>query len=361
MLTQSNIVPYLLEYGFLSTKSIVDGHLVVLDTSRRNRNFKVTTRDQGFFLKQGVDAERIATIAQEAAVYQLLQLHTPNDGLNIYLPQFYGYDPKEHILILELMHNTETLREYHTRTNRFSIASATAVGEALGTIHRQANANTSYPCLSGHPPWVLAIHHPDIRTLRDISSANMRIVRIIQQVTQLCELLDELRRGWRSDTFIHHDFKWDNCLVSQPPVAKHAIRPKIVDWEVAGVGDPCWDVGSVFNEYLSCWLFSIPITGETPPEQFVNLARLPLEKMQPAIRSFWQSYSRRMELAPATSAQWLQRSIKYAAARLVQTCFESMQMSIQLTGNIICLLQLSLNIMRRPQEAIVHLLGIPSQ
>jgi thiamine kinase-like enzyme len=188
----------------------------------------------------------------------------------------------------------------------------------------------------------------------------MRIIRIVQQVAELGELLDELRRGWRSDTLIHHDFKWDNCIVSQPPgPGRSTGKPKIVDWEIASRGDPCWDVGSVFNEYLSCWLFSIPITGETPPDQFVNLARFPLEKMKPAIRSFWQSYSQRMTLDSTTSEQWLQRSIKYAAARLVQTCFESMQMSIQPTGNVICLLQLSLNMMQRPQEAIVHLLGIP--
>jgi hypothetical protein len=50
--------------------------------------------------------------------------------------------------------------------------------------------------------------------------------------------------------------------------------------------------------------------------------------------------------------------VKYAAARLVQTGYEHMQHSSHVTGNIICLLQLSLNIMQRPSEAIAHLLGI---
>jgi hypothetical protein len=55
------------------------------------------------------------------------------------------------------------------------------------------------------------------------------------------------------------------------------------------------------------------------------------------------------------------RATRYSAARLIQTAFEQMQMSIQIMGNTICLLQLSLNILRRPQETIVHLLGIPLQ
>jgi hypothetical protein len=43
----------------------------------------------------------------------------------------------------------------------------------------------------------------------------------------------------------------------------------------------------------------------------------------------------------------------------VQTGFEQMQMAHKPTGNTICMLQLSLNIMRRPQEASARLLGIP--
>jgi hypothetical protein len=81
--------------------------------------------------------------------------------------------------------------------------------------------------------------------------------------------------------------------------------------------------------------------------------------MHPAMRSFWQSYVRYMELDAATSGEWLLRAVEYGAARLVQTGYELTQMSLRLTGNIVSLLQLGLNILQRPQEAIVHLLGLP--
>lgn len=181
----------------------------------------------------------------------------------------------------------------------------------------------------------------------------------MQHSPKLCRSLDELREGWRTETLIHNDIKWDNCVIFARPSSKRKTRLKIVDWEVAGMGDPCWDIGSVFSNYLSFWLLSIPITGENPPDRFIELARYPLESMQPAMRSFWQSYVRYMELDAATSGEWLLRAIKYGAARLVQTGYEQMQMSIHLTGNVVCLLQLGLNILQRPQEAIVHLLGLP--
>jgi hypothetical protein len=117
--------------------------------------------------------------------------------------------------------------------------------------------------------------------------------------------------------------------------------------------------GAVFSNYLSFWLFSIPVAGEEPPDRFLELAKYPLEKMQPAIRAYWRAYVQGMGLDAAQAEEWLVRAVKYAAARLVQTGFEQMQHATRLTGNLICLLQLILNIMQRPREAIAHLLGIP--
>jgi len=204
----------------------------------------------------------------------------------------------------------------------------------------------------------LSVHRPHLSLYNEVSYGNLQLVKIVQQFPEFCNLLDELRGEWSAQAFIHYDIKWSNLIVT-PPGAGGKRQLKIVDWELAGLGDPCWDVGSVFGEYLSFWLSSIPITGEEPPDRFIELARYPLGKMQPALRSFWQSYVWRMGLDAATSYQWLVRAVKYGAARLVQTAFEGGQGSTQLTGNVICSLQLGLNMLDRPQEAAVHLLGIP--
>jgi hypothetical protein len=44
----------------------------------------------------------------------------------------------------------------------------------------------------------------------------------------------------------------------------------------------------------------------------------------------------------------------------VQAVYEALCESVSLTGNAVCALQLSLNMLRRPEEAVVQLLGIPS-
>jgi aminoglycoside phosphotransferase (APT) family kinase protein len=362
MLAQPEVAPYLMQQELISAASVVEGDLVVADASRRNRNFKVISeRGPSYMLKQGVGPGGVATVAHEAAVYQLLQ--RGDDGLDLYLPRYYGYDAKEQILILELLRGAEDFREYHARHGRFSTILATAMGKALAAVHRLTRTEKGEDgyALAFRPPGFLSVHRPDPRILQDISSANLQLVRIVQRSVEFRRILDELREDWRVESLIHYDIKWDNCVVFAPPSSKRKTRLKIVDWEVAGMGDPCWDIGSVFSNYLSFWLFSIPITGESPPDRFVALARHPLERMQPAIHAFWHSYAQGMGLDAATSDEWLLRAVRYGAARLVQTGYEQMQTSLHLTGNVVCLLQLSLNILQRPQEAIVHLLGLPLQ
>ena len=264
-----------------------------------------------------------------------------------------------------MLADAQDFREYHARRGHFSTLLAGAMGKALATIHRLARPEGTNgdndQVFVVRPPGILSIHRPEPRIFQDISSANVQLIKSVQRSAPFCRGLDELRRGWRTETLIHYDIKWDNCIVFARPASKRTTRMKIVDWEAAGMGDPCWDVGSVFSSYLSFWLLSIPITGESPPDRFLELARYPLESMQPAMRSFWQSYVRGVGLEAATSDEWLLRAVRYAAGRLVQTAYEQMQMSLHLTGNTLCLLQLSLNILQHPQAAMVNLLGIPPQ
>ena len=364
LLTEQEVVPYLLKRRLIDPKAVVEGEVTVVNASRRNRVFKVIS-EQGpcYLLKQAVDREATATVAHEAAVYRYLQRASGNGGFVPYLPGFHGYDDRENILILEYLHNALSQHEYISNRGRFSTAHAKILGKALGALHSRNPLadNGERLRLSQQPPWALSIHQPDMRIFREVSSTNLQLIKILQQFTEFSGFLDELRRGWKPEALIHHDLKWDNCLIHARVPSKRKTRLKIVDWEPASVGDACWDVGSVFNDYFSFWLMSIPITGETPPERFLELARYPLEKMQPAIRAFWQAYTRRRRLDNPAAARQLARSVRFSAARLVQTAYEQMQMSMQLTGNIICFLQLSLNILKRPREAGIQLLGIPLQ
>lgn len=369
MLQQHRVVSYLLSLGLDISQQAVEGGLSVLDASNRNTNYKIVTKHgPSYLLKQGVGADKIATIEREAAIYKLLGASVSkgeaSSDFSRYLPHFYNYDQDEHILLLELLAGAPNLLERHQRLGRFPLALGTEMGYALGALHSAYSVEEVESVLgaTSRLPGALSVHRPHLRDFPQISNANIQLIKIIQRFPRFGELLDELRREWRlqSGALVHGDIKWSNVLAvdSSNQERKRKAGIKIVDWELAGVGDPCWDVGSVFGDYLSFWLQSIPITGGEAPDRFLELALYPLAKMQPAMRAFWQAYVRRMGLGDAAAHEWLSRSVRYTAARLVQTAYEQGQTSALLTGNAICFLQLSLNILERPGEAAIHLLGI---
>jgi hypothetical protein len=360
MLRQSEATAYLLRHSFVTSEAIVDGDLALVDVSRRNHNLQVTTnKGPCYLLKQGAGRDGKAGVAHEAAAYRLFE---SSSELQRYLPRCVYYDCDESLLVLELIPNSENLRTYHSRQGSFPTSFAATLGKALSAVHRYGTLALERDALgrfSGRLPWALFLDQPGLAIFHDISSANLQLIRILQSSTAFRGQMNELRSAWRADAFIHHDMKWDNCLVFSESASGRKSRLKVIDWEFADRGDPCWDIGAVFGSYLNFWLTSIPITGEEPPDRFLELARYPLNQMQPAMRACWRAYIRGMRLDVATSQEWLRRVVRYGAIRLIQAGYEQMQAATHLTGNLVCLLQLSLNILQRPHEAIVHLLGIP--
>jgi 5-methylthioribose kinase len=355
--THIDLLKYLLRRKIITAESVIDGNLRIIEASRRNHNFGILSKHSpSYLLKQGVDSARRATVANEAKLYELFH---PADGVDAfahYVPACLGYDLEEHVLVLEFLLDLDNLQRHHMRCGRFSKTIAASIGDALGLLHSswraQLGNEKSIPICAR--PWVFSIHRPDMEVLRGMSEATIQVIKIVQRNPEFCARLDDLQRQWKSEALIHGDFKWDHCFV---PVRGRQKILKIVDWELAGLGDPAWDIGSVFGSYLSFWLLFLPMTTDTPPLRSVSLARYPLERMQPAISSFWLSYARRAKLASAKAEQLLLRSVKYAAVRMTQDCYEQTQASPHLLGNTVCLVQLAVNILERPEQACGALLG----
>lgn len=357
-MAQRDVVAYLVCRGLLSSAAVVDGQVVVRDASRRNRNFKVISETTtSYMLKQRIGMSGMRMLAHEASAYRRFHSLALANELGRYVPPFHGYDEERDIIILGLLPEAESLLDYQRNRGRFPTSFAKVLGRALGALHRLP-VGSEESGVTGQAAWVLSVHRPWLNDLRQISNANLELIKLLQRSAEFCSLLDHLRKDWHVDGLIHGDIKGDNIVAFARSHSGRKTGLAIVDWENVGPGDTCWDAGSVFGDYLTLWFLSMPITGEAPPDQFMELARYPLEKLQPAMQAFWFAYIDHLGLDAMESCQRLIRAVRYAAARLVQTAFEQTQTSVHLEGNVICLLQLSLNILQRPLEASVHLLGI---
>jgi 5-methylthioribose kinase len=365
MIQPSGIARRLVRRKLLRSSEIVSNSLSIANVSRRNHVLTVTRkRGISYLIKQGVGPDRVRTLRRESHIYRALG--TRRD-LRLYLPRHYGYDRDHQLLILELLSGAQDLRRYHESRKRTPALIGRMLGDALATIHflpsEDGQGKKDFQHLRNPVPGILRLHTPRVQDLRTLSTGSIELIKIVQRFG-FRDHLERLRSSWRPISFIHGDLRWDNCLVPEHSPFPSRTPLRIVDWEFAGFGDPAWDIGFVFGEYLRFWVSNIPVTGESHPDRYLNLVDFPLERMQPALRSFWSSYRRRMSkkmrLEGVEAQKLLLRAVDYAAARLLHAAYEEMQGSAQLTGNAICLAQLSLNIFERPKEACVMLLGISS-
>lgn len=358
MLNHAQIVHYLMDRGLLEAGTVLDGKLRMVDLSHRNHNTAVITPGRCYLIKQAAEAAGDEGIANEAVLYSLFSnlLKEEREAFVRLLPRCFGYDAVRRLIILEFIKNARDIQQHHINRRALPEHIAESLGESLALLHmasRRAGA-AAVALRSDEPPWPLSIHEPGYLLIRESSEANIQMIRAIQQFREFCTLLNSLRRDWRADTLIHFDLKWENCLVVG---RRKPIMVKIVDWELARIGDPQWDVGTVFSAYLHFWLLFVPISAGVPIESSLQCARHPLQSVQRALRAFWHSYARQMHLGPTDSERLLLRAVRYSSASLLRFCYEQLQTSVTLTANVVSALQLSFNILNAPERAASELFG----
>jgi aminoglycoside phosphotransferase (APT) family kinase protein len=134
---------------------------------------------------------------------------------------------------------------------------------------------------------------------------------------------------------------------------------RLVDWEMAMWGDPAWDLATLLSEYLSLWIDHAPVSEATPPEQFLAHGVFTLDRLQPSIRGLWEAYRDARTGSEPAGLLW-ERAVRFSAARLVQTAYETSQYLNDLSGQVVFKLQLAHNILTDPITASTVLLGIPA-
>lgn len=353
-LTLAECLPVLLRHGLISPASIVRGQVVVEDTSSRNSNRRVSRqRGAHYLLKQSTGTAQDATVQREARVYESLARIRQ---FSANLVRFFGYDAEEKVLILENLRDVHDLARHFSEGGKLTMSLSRAIGRALGLLH-QIDVTRLDPdvALQSEAPWILSIHRPSLAFLRDVSAGNLELIRLIQATPSFCENLDAMRTSWQPRTLIHMDVRWSNWLVGRPGRPRRGSQIKLLDWETACCGDPCWDVGCALSDNLTWWALQAPETGgevfrRRPPKDET-------QTMQRAVRAFWRQYCASALLESREREPFLARALKYAGGRLLQSAYERLQQRQSIDRFGLSLLQLSANILQFPEAALERLCG----
>ena len=351
LITASNICHYLIAQRVISSESVVDGDFAVVDVSGRNRNFKVIRKiHSGYFVKQiqQWDAQTVAMLQCEAACYWLARNDSSFASLATVMPEFHSYDLERHILITELIPEGENLYEHLRRVGHFSDEVAARLGQVLGTYHRELgnglNDSQHAAIFPRQVPWILSADRRNSHPFKELSPATSELFDVIEESSQLRLALDDLRNGWCATSLMHGDMRLENCIVVRDG-AHDEWNLKIVDWELADIGDPCWDLGGIIQAFLSASIMSLPLDNEAPANMDAPASHA---GMQPAIQSFWNGY-----IAERQNEEdgLLERCLRYGAARMIQSAYEYVQFSPQVSSQALHLLQVSAEILKDPSRA----------
>lgn len=356
-LTSANLAHFLMGRGMLGGDVVVGGGVTVVDASRRNRNFKVLCNGApGLFVKQMRDMQNDAmlTLKREATCYELAAEHP---ALSRLMPHLVRYEASRHVLVIELLPDSESLHSYYMRHKSFPVEIGRMLGDGLGLYHSEAGGLIENEKLKGllprQIPMILTLGRGGHGILGHFGRIGPAVSALLQQHKDFETLLDALGAEWRFDSLIHGDMKWDNVLVFPTPTG---LDFRIVDWEMADCGDAAWDVGAVLQSFLSTWIMSMPIASGLPPERYVGMATDPLDAMRPVLAAFWQAYAARRQFTEAQRASELERCIRFGAARLVWSAIEQRLYAPQLDPAATALLQVSLNVLKDPARAVRELL-----
>lgn len=326
-LLASDVAPFLLSRDLLTQRDVAGDRLRVREVRRRNRSFRVSGIDgPGLFIKQvAASAPDLAgSIGREAALHRLAETVPALAALRGATVRLRRFEEGRQALIFDLFAEAETLDARYRRTGRMDVDILSLLGAGLAGIHAEAEPSAAMIgaqiAAQRLPPWILTIGRRDVPLF---GAGGAQLVAMIRATPSMVQGLEGALSRWQPRTLIQGDMKWDNILVRQGAAGAPDLR--IVDWELADIGDPLWDVAGVLSGFYASWLVEdgrMPWMADpnTPPRAPEPVPMEPLTAMFPAMAGFWQA---------ATGGRWqaddggLRAIAPYLGARLLQSAMES--------------------------------------
>jgi thiamine kinase-like enzyme len=361
LLTEHNIFYYLLDKGMIDTTPVLNGEFTVHRIDSRNNNFLIN-RDfdhHCFFIKQvkALDAEKIETMKVEATAYMLAGNDVQYKALKDFLPAYHYYDAGSHVLITGQVKDALSVYDYYLQVSDFNSSLPQSIADILSSFHKTINPaqqNTGFQYFRKQMPWVFTIaNNPAPNFSGNAQSADQQVMQMIQKNQEFVQLLSQVPALWQPVSLIHNDAKFNNFLAGYDHEKKKINFVKLIDWELADIGDPLWDVASVMQNYLTLWL-----TTDLPEQQNSYMKKIALEQVQPCLQKFWQQYVLQMKWTAPQAQAALIKVAQFCALKLIHTCFETTPYTSTLQPVTVKMLQMSLNMLRSPADAAKQLLGI---
>lgn len=368
-LTLHNLAHFLVDKGFLHPEYLVNGHYKVIQRQSRNSIFEVFLEElpSGLFIKQllSMDPQNAYLMQKDATVHCLIQQTDILAQMRPYIPQYYGYEPHNQVFVTEFFPDATSIHELIPKRKSIDQDELTQMAVILATLHQDLEkAIETSPELhffNRQAPWIMLFADPDHPQVKSSEQTLGPVTRLIRQQPELIGLLEELRCQWKGNYLVHGDIKLINFI----RVASNHQQPlKLIDWEIADLGDPLWDVAGLLQSLITLWIFAQNQNPMLQNQPQPGMEFLTWERVLSACQLFWQTYlNARAQFNPdpmLSHASEQEKLIRFTAARMLQTACESniTQSQIQPQSNRI--IQMASQMIAMPQTWVNQILGASS-
>jgi aminoglycoside phosphotransferase (APT) family kinase protein len=304
LLTAETVPGYLRERQVAGAQD--GGQVRVLDLSRRNHNLVVEIDGRPrWFVKQiqYATAEVVESLRREAHCYQTVERDETLAPLAALMPRCADFNAADSILVLEFLDGVNAA-DAHRRVGPFDARVARVAGELLGRLHGAAPLVVrSDVCdmLPGELPWVLRAHQGN-----DRAGGRARFLALFENDAATARALGGVRASWRRNVLIHGDARLENFILCRPVNAEAEFEARLVDWELADLGDAAWDCANAMQHYWTHWA----------------VLRAPWDDLAAALDAFRDAYATARGLEAEACSDVFRRATLFTGARLIQTAYE---------------------------------------
>ncbi len=286
----------------VSLDEAVSADIELLDVSRSHAAYRLSVNGElRAFVKQADPARSLGrTLAAEAAVYRMAGA---SPALAAVVPRCRLVAAHDSLIVLDVLPSP-------TQHPQWQFAGPVPEGPAgYPTLHAYGRAvarvHSVRPVPFGEAPWILLA--PDAGWGHDptLPPPVRRLFRTVAAEPVFRDGFRAASRHWQAAVLVHGDLRWSNVLVTD----ETEPRVWLLDWELACLGDPAWDVGSVFGDIVST--VTLSSGGSDIPRQASEAAR-----------PFLTGYREVAGMGRAAWAGFLGQSIRLAGVRLIQAISE---------------------------------------
>lgn len=354
-LTKKNTAAYLTNKGFLSMDDLMNGEFILTQSQSRNSIFQVLRGNKtGLFVKQlvSMDSQNVYLMQKDATVHYMIHKLDIFKNVKQFVPEYLGYDPKTQVLVTGYFPNAQNLVEWSEARKEISVDQAVEIATILSSFHmdltKEIPNNSSLQFFNRDLPWILNIASMPNNYMD-------ALFKIIEEDVFLSTELEEIRRNWSGNSLVHGDIKLVN-FVAVNEGGKEKV--KVIDWEIANIGDPLWDVAGLLQSYLFFWITKL-VAGPNGFQLMAGQEYLNTPNRNPITNAFWNAYVEKQGWTKEEKDKAKIKTVKYVAVRLIQSAKELNQLNPnQLSPTATLILQISKSILQSPEAAAKEYLGI---